>query len=188
MIIDGIDLSHHYIILDASALMDKKFQRFLRTKLVESYNETLRSKQEKDFRIFIPEAVLMEMERISKRPGSVNLQRRTDALDGIEMAKSLAKANYAEMMRSDYTGTIRGFNDVSLLSIFVELRRHTHVALLTNDRGLATDVMNLNLLKSVESKFAVKALQVNWTTGQLKEWILDPERREAKRFPSEVLR
>lgn len=109
-------------------------------------------------------------------------------MDGFELAKRLIHANYVEIMRSDYTGTIGGFNDVSLLSIFMELRRHTHVALLTNDRNLATDVLNLNLLQSVKSKFVMKALFVNLKNEQLYEWQLDPDKREAKRFESEILR
>lgn len=188
MVINGIDLSNHFIILDSNGLMHKEFQRFLRSTLVESYNETLKEKKVKDFRLFIPEAVLAELEHLSEKPGSENLQRRTDAIDGLRLAKRLIQANYMEIMRSDYTGTVGRFNDVSLLTIFMELRRHTHVALLTNDRRLATDVLNLNLLQSVESKYVMKALFVDLRNEQLHEWLLDPEMREAKRFASEILR
>ncbi|MFS0576650.1 PIN domain-containing protein [Sporosarcina sp. 179-K 3D1 HS] len=188
MIINGIDLSNHFIIFDSNGLMHKEFQRFIRSTLVDNYNETLQKKNVKDFRILIPEAALAELENLSQRPGSENLQTRTDAMDGWELAKRLIQANYAEIMRSDYTGTVGRFNDVALLTIFMELRRHTNVALLTNDRRLATDVLNLNLLQSVESKFSVKALFVDLRNEQLHEWLLDPEKREAKRFDSEILR
>jgi rRNA-processing protein FCF1 len=189
MKIDGINLSRHYIIIDANALMHKHFQRFFRTRFVAGYNNTLKQKQTKDFRILIPEAVFTELNKLKTNPGTQKLQTRTDAMDGMNLAKSLVKANYAEVMRSDYTGTIGGFNDVSLLSIFVELRRHANVALITNDRGLATDVLNLNHLHSVKSKFNLKALFVDLFDEKLKEWVPNPDpREEALRFKSEILR
>ena len=190
MIINDFDLRNYIVIPDANAFMHKYFQRFLKNEIVAAINNVRCTEDGKNFFMYIPTAVMEELENISKRKGTEYLQQRTDAIDGQNLANRLVEAGYARFMKSDYTGTNKRFNDVAMLTIFMELRRHRDIALITNDRKFATDAIGLNWLHSVNSSYEIKALFVDLKKNVLAEWLLDPpsDDRIATRFPNENLK
>ncbi|MFE3890657.1 PIN domain-containing protein [Priestia sp. YIM B13446] len=182
MIIHNINLQNYIFIADANAFMHDHFCKFLKNDLILAIKKARETTNDQNSSIYVPRTVMEELKDLSKRSGTENLQVRTDALNGLRIAEALITKNYGHLMKSDFIGTVEKFNDVAMLTILMEARRHSSLAILTNDRNFATDILNLNLMKSVKSKYNLKALFIDKKNHKLTDWILDSETREAKRF------
>lgn len=185
MHIHDFDLRDYLLILDCNALMHE--QPFIKNDLVLAIKE-YRNATGNDYFIFIPKTVKEELESLSQRPNSSNIGKRTDAIKAIATMEELVVKGYGKIAKTDFTGAANGFNDVAMLTMLMELRRHSDIAVLSNDRNFCTDLLSLNLLKSVNSKKQIRAFYVGNRTGRMAEWKLDPEHREAVRFPNELSR
>jgi len=187
MRISDITLNDSIFLLDSNALMHDHFLTFIKSELVSAVKQ-FRAQSGSDYFIYIPKTVKEELESLRQRPNTDNIGNRTKAVRGYTIMEELVTKGYGKIVKSDFTGAAGGFNDVAMLTMLMELRRHSNVAVLTNDRNFCTDLLTLNHLKSVDSKRIVRCFYVNNKTGKMAEWKLDPEYREAVRFPNELSR
>jgi rRNA-processing protein FCF1 len=185
MKIDGFDFKNDILLLDSNAFMTESFRNFLKNELVLAIAD-YRQSTGSDFSVCIPETVKEELEKIKVREGSEALHQRTDAIKGFNTMETLVTKGFAKIVKSDFTGVVNGFNDVAVLTMMMELRRHSHVSVITNDRDFATDLLNLNLLKSVKTNKKVRVFYVNAKRPALSAWRLHDKLREAERFPNEI--
>lgn len=185
MLLDGIDFSKHVLILDSNMFITDYMRNYLKNNLVKSIEE-YRAKHNRDYVVNIPRTVLEELEYLKTKPGAENIGVRTEAFRGLEAAKDLIRKGYARPIKSDYTDSANGFNDVAVLTMLMELRRHFNVAVLSNDRAFARDLIVLNNLQSVKSKKKIKVYFIGNKDSKVKEWLYDAEVDKAVRFPKEI--
>lgn len=184
MKLDGFDFKDDILLLDSNAFMTDYFRNYLRNELVIALNQ-YRETTGNNFAVNIPKTVKEELEKIKVRPGSDFLHQRTEAVKGYDTLETLVHKGYARLVKSDFTGIVNGFNDVAVLTMMMELRRHSDVSVITNDRDFATDLLNMNLLKSVKSSKNVRVFYIHHKKPILMKWDLNKE-RVAERFPNEI--
>ncbi|WP_078543651.1 PIN domain-containing protein [Litchfieldia alkalitelluris] len=184
MKLDGFNFENDILMLDSNIFMNESFRNFLKNDLVIAINK-YRETKDSNYVVNIPKTVAEELEKLKIAEGSESLHKRTEAFKGYEALESLVTKGYARLVKSDLTGVVNGFNDVAVLTMMMELRRHKNVSVITNDRDFATDLLNMNLLKSVKTRKKVRVFFINLKQSKLREWDLNRD-REAERFPNEI--
>lgn len=187
MQLHGFNFQYDIFMLDSNTFMNASFRDFLKNDLVLAI-DAHRKKTGKNYFVNIPKTVKEELEKLMNQQGSEILHKRTDAVNGYDALETLVTKGYARIIKSDFTGIANGFNDVAVLTMLMELRRHSDISVLTNDRDFATDLLYLNFLRSVKSNKKVRVFYVHDKNLQLKQWLLDEEERLAKRFPKELVK
>jgi len=179
MKIDGFDFLKDVVMVDSNIFMNESFRRFLKNELVVAINE-YREQTGFNYIVNIPQTVKEELIKLQAAEGSDALHKRTEALKGYETLEALVTKGYARIIKSDLTGIANGFNDVAVLTMLTELRRYTNVSIITNDRDFATDLLNLNLLKSVKTRKKIRVFFVSAKRPSLREWVLNQDREAVR--------
>jgi len=158
---------------------------YLKNNLVKAILD-YRQENNGNYLVNIPRTVLDELEMLKTKPGVEFLSVRTEAFRGIEAAKDLIRKEFARPIKSDFTGSANGFNDVAILTMLMELRRHVNVSVLSNDRAFARDLMILNNLQSVKAKKIIRVFYIDNREHSVREWIYDQKIDKAVRFENEI--
>lgn len=185
MKLNGIDFSNDVVILDSNMFMTDYMRDYLKNDLVQALNKFEESNGKK-FLVNIPRTVLDELEYLKTKPGVDNIGVRTEAFRGLEAAKDLIRKGFALPLKSDYTHSANGFNDVAVLTMLMELRRHLNIAVFSNDRAFARDLLVLNNLQSVKSKNKIKVYFIGNKDLKVREWLYDRNVDKAVRFENEI--
>lgn len=185
MKLDGVDLKQACVILDSNMFMTDYMRNYLKNNLVAAILD-YRTNSGEEYFVHIPRTVFDELDHLKTKEGSENLNVRTEAVKGYEAAMDYVKKGLAVRIASDLTGVANGFNDVAMLTLLMELRRHTDVAILSNDRAFARDMMILNDLHSVKSSKKIRVFYINIKQLKMQEWIYDRDIDNAVRYVNEI--
>lgn len=185
MILNEIDFENDIVILDSNMFMTDYMRDYIKNDLVAAILK-YREKVGEDYFVYIPRTVIDELENLKQKSGSQFLSERTDALRGLEAANNLMKVGLARSLKTDFTGTANGFNDVAILTMLMELRRHKNISVFSNDRAFSRDLMILNNLHSIKTTKKIRAFYIDIKKLKVKEWLYDTQIDNATRYQGEL--
>lgn len=137
----------------SSILEDSFFDLFSElTSLFTQYDEHL----------YIPNSVLLELKKHTK---SDDYELQEKSKERLALINSRKKSNIFTVYNK---GEKKTFADNELITIFTELRLEKNLLLITQDKDLARDILDLGKSKSVISK-KVEVLTIDHNTGNLRK-------------------
>lgn len=149
------DLVRNYkLFIDTSTWMTPQARGFLEEKLMSVFLGSGRQ-------VILPQRIVQEVNKMMKHE---DREKRHKAKD----AGNLLRLYLGQGIASVYGNKNDPFADQTFLYVFQQFRVKYNLALITQDRGLAHDILNLNQQQAVQGK-RIYAFRVN-ESGNLDEW------------------
>lgn len=151
------------VFVDTSSLMNGAVATFMKNHLVP----TRRGKGVPP--LIVPKSVVDELNRLA-RNGSRDESTSRKARDAKAVVKNLCDAGNAEVIGEKDDGS---FADNLFQTIFTRYRLKYRLILITQDRGLAKEILSLNSSDAVDMIYGIDAFRVG-DRGVPMRWMLDP--------------
>ncbi|WP_456279015.1 protein kinase domain-containing protein [Bacillus sp. AK128] len=150
-------IKNYKLFIDTSTWMTPHANEFLENKLTSILLAS--SKQ-----VILPQRIVQEVNKMMKNE------------DREKRHKAKAAANLLRIYLNQGVAAVFGdpsdpFADQTFLYVFQQFRVKYNLALITQDRGLAHDILNLNNQHAVQGK-RIYAFRIN-ESGNIEEWNLD---------------
>ena len=156
------------VFVDTSSLMEDASALFM-----WNLAGTLREKGLRP--LIVARSVAEELNRLTSHKNEVTSRKAQDAIGLVE---SLRNEENAEIVGEKDDGE---FADNLFQTIFTQLRLKYRLVLITQDRGLAKDILSLNSSASVERILGIDAFRIG-DSGSPQHWRLDPGHPSGVRY------
>ena len=155
------------VFVDTSSLMEENAEDFFWNHI----EPTLRSRGIRP--LIVPKSVVEELNKLADRS-----QTAARARSARYIVRCLVEANVAEVIGEESDDR---FSDNLLQTVFTRFRLKYPLVLITQDRGLAQDILSLNNSVSVRMNKTIEALRIG-RDGRPMSWTLDANNYKGVRY------